>query len=64
MSRSEPAKDRATVTPAGERLGQRIEGVIIRHAITQTDERGTLCEILDSSWGVHPLPVVSVRLDR
>jgi dTDP-4-dehydrorhamnose 3,5-epimerase len=53
-------KDLATVTASGERLGQRIEGVIVRRAVTQTDERGTLCEILNPAWGVHPAPLVYV----
>jgi dTDP-4-dehydrorhamnose 3,5-epimerase len=48
------------VTASGERLGQRIEGVIVRRAVTQTDERGTLCEILNPAWGVHPAPLVYV----
>jgi dTDP-4-dehydrorhamnose 3,5-epimerase len=60
MSSHLPVKDLPTVSPAGERLAKRIEGVVIRRAITQTDERGTLCEILNSAWGVHPAPLVSV----
>jgi dTDP-4-dehydrorhamnose 3,5-epimerase len=60
MSAAEPLKDLPTVTPAGERLGQRIEGVVVRRAVTQTDERGTLCEIFSPAWGVHPAPLAYV----
>jgi dTDP-4-dehydrorhamnose 3,5-epimerase len=60
MPTLQPVKDLPTVTTSGERLGQRIEGVIVRRAITQTDERGTLCEILNPAWGVHPAPLVYV----
>ena len=60
MSALPPVKDLPTVTPEGERLGSRIDGVIIRRAVTQTDERGTLCEILNPAWGVHPMPLAYV----
>jgi len=60
MSSTQPLKDRPTVTLAGERIGRQIEGVIVRRAITQTDERGTLCEILNPAWSVHPAPLVYV----
>lgn len=53
-------KDVATVTADGAPLGQRIDGVVVRHAVTQTDERGTLCEILNPAWGVHPAPLAYV----
>ena len=55
-----PVKDIPTVTPEGERLGDRIDGVVIRRAITQTDERGTLCEIFNPAWRVHPAPLAYV----
>ncbi|PZR72780.1 MAG: dTDP-4-dehydrorhamnose 3,5-epimerase [Chthoniobacterales bacterium] len=57
MPSSKPVKDSPTVTPEGERLGPRIDGVVVRRAITQTDERGTLCEIFNPAWGVHPAPL-------
>ena len=60
MSHAPAVKDLPTVTPEGERLGRRIEGAVIRRAVTQTDERGTLCEILNPVWGVHPLPLAYV----
>ena len=37
-----------------------IHCVVIRPAVTQTDERGTLCEILNPTWGVHPAPFTYV----
>ena len=43
MSHVSAVKDLPTVTPEGDRLGRRIEGVVIRRTVTQTDERGTLC---------------------
>ena len=60
MLSPQPVKDLPTVTPEGQRLGTGIRGVVIRRAITHTDERGTLCEILNPSWGVHPAPLVYV----
>lgn len=53
-------KDVQTVTPAGEPVQPLIHGVVIRPAVTQTDDRGTLCEILNPSWGVHPAPLTYV----
>jgi dTDP-4-dehydrorhamnose 3,5-epimerase len=49
-----------TVTPAGEPVAPSIDGVVIRPQVTQTDGRGTLCEILDLRWGVADSPIVSV----
>jgi dTDP-4-dehydrorhamnose 3,5-epimerase len=60
MLSPQPVKDPPTVTAEGERLGTRIDGVEIRRAVTHTDERGTLCEILNPSWNIHPLPLVYV----
>lgn len=37
-----------------------IEGVVIRPAVTLTDDRGTLCEILNPAWGIHPAPLTYV----
>lgn len=51
-------KDEATVTASGERLERLIDGVIVRYAVTQTDERGDLTEIYDPAWGVIPDPLV------
>jgi dTDP-4-dehydrorhamnose 3,5-epimerase len=56
----EPKQDVQTVTPAGESVQKLIEGVILRPAMTLTDERGTLVEILRDDWQVHPAPINSV----
>jgi dTDP-4-dehydrorhamnose 3,5-epimerase len=42
--------DAPTVTASGERLESRIEGVLIRPATVQSDDRGTVTEILSESW--------------
>ena len=57
---NEPKQDVPTVTAEGVAIGRLIEGVVIRHAITQIDERGTLCEILKPEWNVHPAPFTYV----
>ncbi len=46
--------------PDGESVSPLIDGVVIRHQVTQVDERGTLCEILDPRWGVNESPIVYV----
>jgi dTDP-4-dehydrorhamnose 3,5-epimerase len=53
-------QDAQTVSSDGEPVGKLIDGVVIRHQITQVDERGTLCEILDSRWNVADSPIVYV----
>jgi dTDP-4-dehydrorhamnose 3,5-epimerase len=53
-------KDAQTVTSEGESVAPLIHGVVIRQQATQTDGRGTLCEILDLRWGVADEPIVSV----
>ena len=49
-----------TVTPEGEAVAPLIDGILIRSQPTQTDARGTLCEILDLRWGLTDDPIVSV----
>ena len=56
----EPAIDRPTVTPEGARIEQRIDGVRVRTATVQSDERGTLTEIFSESWGFTDEPLVYV----
>jgi dTDP-4-dehydrorhamnose 3,5-epimerase len=56
----QPKKDISTVTAKGQRKIELIDGVVIRKATTHTDDRGTLCEIYDPSWGIHPAPIVFV----
>lgn len=53
-------QDVQTVTPDGARTAPLIQGVVMRPAVTQTDDRGTLCEILNPAWGLHPSPIVFV----
>ncbi len=53
-------QDVQTVTPDGVSTAPLIHGVVIRPAVTQTDERGTLCEILNPAWGFHPSPILFV----
>lgn len=56
----QPQKDVQTVTPEGAPLQPLIDGVQIRPAVTQTDERGTLCEIFNPQWAFHPDPITYV----
>jgi dTDP-4-dehydrorhamnose 3,5-epimerase len=56
----EPRQDPQTVTPSGERVAPLIDGVKLRYAVTQVDERGTICEILNPAWGFHDAPIVYV----
>lgn len=53
-------KDPQTVTSAGERLQPIIDGVVIRPAITHSDERGEICEIYNPAWGIASDPLVYV----
>ena len=56
----QPKKDPAWINADGTRLTPLIDGVVIRNATTQIDDRGTLCEILHPAWGVHPAPFTYV----
>ena len=53
-------QDVQTVRADGEPVAPLIDGVLIRHQVTQIDERGTLCEILDPRWEVAESPIVYV----
>lgn len=53
-------KDAQTVNSSGRSIAPLIDGVVIRPATTQADERGTLCEIYDPAWGIHSAPLVYV----
>ncbi len=53
-------QDVQTVRADGEPVGQLIDGVVVRHQVSQIDERGTLCEILDPRWDVSHAPIVYV----
>ena len=58
--RNGPKQDVQTVTPEGDSVAPLIDGVLVRPQVTQTDGRGTLCEILDLRWNVTDHPIVSV----
>ena len=51
-------RDKATVTPAGQRLGRLTEGVTFRSVPTHVDERGSVVEVYDTRWNWHPAPLV------
>lgn len=57
-SGAEPIKDPQTVTPEGEPVERRIEGVVVRPAPPHEDKRGEIVEIFNPAWGVHPDPLV------
>lgn len=54
---SEIRRDVQTVDASGARLQPLPDGVVLRDLVTHTDERGTVCELYDDRWGVHPEPV-------
>lgn len=54
----EPIPDRQTVSPDGSRIGEVIAGVRTRGAITQEDDRGTVCEIISARWEFDDAPLV------
>ncbi|HZY44785.1 MAG TPA: dTDP-4-dehydrorhamnose 3,5-epimerase family protein [Anaerolineae bacterium] len=56
----EPKQDVQTVSFDGEPIQRMIHGVVIRPAVTQIDDRGTLCEILRPDWDFHPAPLTYV----
>ncbi|MGL6279904.1 MAG: cupin domain-containing protein, partial [Gaiella sp.] len=51
-------QDGQTVTPDGRRVEPLPVGMVVRDLVTHTDERGTVCELYDPRWGVHPEPLV------
>jgi len=55
---TEPVRDRATVTSAGEPLDPVPHGVVFRDVPTHVDERGSVVELFDPRWGWHPDPLV------
>ena len=60
MTLREPVQDIETVTPDGELTAPLIDGLLVRPQVTQIDDRGTLCEILDLRWNVTDQSIVSV----
>ncbi len=55
-----PKKDVQTVTPTGESVAPRINGVQVRLAVTIPDERGEICEMYSPAWGLSDEPLVYV----
>ena len=53
-----PRRDVQTVDEAGRRLERLPEGMVVRDLVTHTDERGTVCELFDTRWGVTPDDIV------
>lgn len=51
-------RDLQTVDAGGRRLDRLPDGVVLRDLVTHTDDRGTVCELYDDRWGVHPSPAV------
>ena len=54
--------DVATVNAAGEPLAPLPHGVTFRRAVTQIDDRGSVCEMYDPRWQWHPDPFVFVYM--
>jgi dTDP-4-dehydrorhamnose 3,5-epimerase len=54
------AKDPETVNKDGQPLFKLIDGVVLRPAVTQADERGTVCEMFDLRWKFDDEPLVYV----
>jgi dTDP-4-dehydrorhamnose 3,5-epimerase len=55
---SDPVKEAQSVTPEGESVAPRIDGVVIRRLLTIEDKRGEIVEIFRPSWNLHPDPLV------
>ena len=51
-----PKRDLQTVDHDGTRLDELPEGMLLRRLVTHVDDRGTVCELYDDRWGVHPEP--------
>jgi dTDP-4-dehydrorhamnose 3,5-epimerase len=51
-------QDAQTVTADGARLEPLPDGMVLRDLVTHVDDRGTVCELYDLRWDVHPDPLV------
>ena len=47
-----------TVTPTGDRVAPLPEGVFVRPVRTHVDSRGSVMEMYDPRWGIHPADMV------
>ena len=52
------ARDRQTVTSDGRSVRKLTEGVSVRQIPTQVDDRGSVFELYDPRWELHPEPIV------
>jgi dTDP-4-dehydrorhamnose 3,5-epimerase len=59
-------KDVQTVTPTGKPTQELIDGVSVRHSVTQADERGSVTEMFDERWAFdeRPVPYVYATMVR
>jgi dTDP-4-dehydrorhamnose 3,5-epimerase len=55
-------RDVQTVNPDGTRRALLPEGMVVRDLVTHPDERGTVVELYDLRWDVHPDPLVFAYL--
>ncbi len=55
-------RDVQTVNSNGSRLGDLPVGMVLRELVTHPDDRGTVCELYDDRWGIHPDPAVYAYL--
>jgi len=56
----QPVKDVPTVTPRGDSLLPRIDGVVVHKLTSIEDRRGEIVEVYRPSWALHPDPLVYV----
>lgn len=56
--RTAPIRDLQTVGSGGERLAPLPAGVVFHDSPTHADERGSVVELYDLRWGIHPAPLV------
>jgi len=55
---ADPVRDKQTVTPEGRSTKPLIDGVKLRYAVTHVHADGSITEIFDPRWGLHPDPMV------
>lgn len=53
-----PVKDEQSVTPDGELVGPKIDGLLTRRLRPIEDKRGDITEMYSSSWGISTEPVI------
>ncbi len=57
----EPVKDNQTVTPEGESVKPRIDGLVSHPLRPIEDARGEVIEVFRPSWGLSPDPLVFIN---